>query len=41
MEKVHHILDELILGGMVLETNIKEAYTHIKAMEKLENDGAK
>lgn len=36
MEKVHHILDELILGGMVLETSSKEVNKHIKEMEKLE-----
>lgn len=34
--KVHFILNELVMGGMVLETNITEIYTRIDEQSKLE-----
>lgn len=35
VDKVHHILDEIVMGGMVLETNMQEIITHVDAQEKL------
>ncbi len=34
--KVHHILNELVMGGMVLETNMSEITTRIDEQNKLE-----
>lgn len=34
--KVHHILNELVMGGMVLETNMNEILLRIQEQEKLE-----
>jgi AP-3 complex subunit sigma len=34
-DKVHYILDEVIMGGMVLETNINEILESIIASEAL------
>ena len=34
--QVHHILNEIVMGGMVLETNMTEILTHIEAQNKLE-----
>eukprot|EP00051_Salpingoeca_urceolata_P033557 m.21238 g.21238 ORF g.21238 m.21238 type:complete len:177 (-) comp6363_c0_seq1:111-641(-) len=31
VDKVHHILDEVVMGGMVLETNMSEILTHVEA----------
>ncbi|KXJ13609.1 AP-3 complex subunit sigma-1 [Exaiptasia diaphana] len=36
MDKVHNILAEIVMGGMVLETNMSEILTHIDAQSKLE-----
>ncbi|XP_031556725.1 AP-3 complex subunit sigma-1-like [Actinia tenebrosa] len=36
MDKVHNILSEIVMGGMVLETNMSEILTHIEAQNKLE-----
>ncbi len=35
-EKVNHVLDEIIMGGLVLETNTSEVIAAIDAMQKLE-----
>jgi hypothetical protein len=32
---VHHILDEIVMGGMVLETSMVEIITHIEGQEKV------
>lgn len=34
--QVHHILNELVMGGMVLETNMNEILLRIQEQEKLE-----
>ena len=34
IDKVHHILDEMVMGGMVLETSRAEILTHIEQQEK-------
>lgn len=34
--QVHFILDEIVMGGMVLETNIAEILTAVGDMQKLE-----
>ena len=34
LSQVHHILDEIVMGGMVLETSMPEVLTHIEAQEK-------
>lgn len=34
-DKVHYILDEIIMGGMVLETNISNIMNAIHELEKL------
>ena len=36
MDKVHYILAELVMGGMVLETNMTEIITRIEEQAKLE-----
>ncbi|VDP46821.1 unnamed protein product [Echinostoma caproni] len=36
VDKVHHILNELVLGGMVLETHINEITTRYEEQAKLE-----
>jgi AP-3 complex subunit sigma len=35
-DKVHYIVDEIIMGGMVLETNIGDILESIIEMNKLE-----
>lgn len=35
-DKVHYILDEIIMGGMVLETNLQEVIRTLEAMSKQE-----
>merc|ERR1719326_2778086 len=35
VDKVHHILDEMVMGGMVLETNMHEVLTHVEEQAKL------
>lgn len=35
-DKVHYIIDEIVMGGMVLETNIGEILEAIQEMNKLE-----
>lgn len=35
-DMVHHILDEVVMGGMVLETSGKEIMDAVTAMERLE-----
>ena len=34
--QVHHILNEIVMGGMVLETNTAEIITRIEEQSKLE-----
>lgn len=36
VDKVHHILNELVMGGMVLETNMNEILARIEEQNKLE-----
>ncbi|EEC03829.1 Ap-3 complex subunit sigma, putative [Ixodes scapularis] len=36
MDKVHYILNELVMGGMVLETNMTEIITRIEDQSKIE-----
>lgn len=36
VDKVHYILNELVMGGMVLETNMNEILTRIEDQNKLE-----
>lgn len=40
MDKVHFILNELVMGGMVLETNMTEILTRIEEQNKLEREEA-
>lgn len=40
MDKVHYILAELVMGGMVLETNMTEIITRIEEQAKLEKQEA-
>ena len=40
VDKVHNILQETCMGGMVLETNMSEILTHIEAQNKLEKSEA-
>jgi AP-3 complex subunit sigma len=37
-DRVHYILDEIIMGGMVLETNAAEIMDAVGAMDKLEHE---
>ena len=39
-EKVHYVLDEVIMGGMVLETNITTILRGVREMDKLEQTNA-
>ncbi|XP_045214000.1 AP-3 complex subunit sigma-1-like isoform X1 [Mercenaria mercenaria] len=41
VDKVHHILAELVMGGMVLETNMTEIITRIEEQNKLEKSEKK
>ena len=36
VDKVHYILNELVMGGMVLETNMGEIITRIEEQSKIE-----
>ena len=38
MDKVLYILDELVMGGMVLETNMTEILTRIEEQNKLDKE---
>ncbi|VFV42464.1 Hypothetical predicted protein, partial [Lynx pardinus] len=40
VDKVHNILAETVMGGMVLETNMNEIVTQIDASNKLEKSEA-
>ncbi|XP_033105821.1 AP-3 complex subunit sigma-1-like isoform X1 [Anneissia japonica] len=40
IDKVHYILSELVMGGMVLETNMTEILTRIDEQSKLEKQEA-
>ena len=40
-DKVHYVLDEICMGGMVLETNIQHILTSINEMNKLEQQSLK
>ena len=40
VDKVHNILQEVCMGGMVLETNMTEILTHVEAQNKLEKSEA-
>lgn len=37
VDKVHHILNELVMGGMVLETNMNDILSHVEEQSKLES----
>merc|ERR1712137_1014061 len=39
-DKVHYILNELVMGGMVLETNMSEILSRIEDQNKLEKSEA-
>eukprot|EP00741_Cyanophora_paradoxa_P019538 tig00021127_g18860.t1 len=39
-EKVHFVLDEIIMGGMVLETNVAEVLQAVDSMNKLDSAGS-
>lgn len=41
VDKVHFILNELVMGGMVLETNMNEILTRIEDQNKLEKQEVK
>ncbi|BFZ25816.1 hypothetical protein BsWGS_28854 [Bradybaena similaris] len=41
VDKVHYILSELVMGGMVLETNMTEIITRIEEQNKLEKQEAR
>uniref|UniRef100_A0A8B9BM99 Adaptor related protein complex 3 subunit sigma 2 n=1 Tax=Anser brachyrhynchus TaxID=132585 RepID=A0A8B9BM99_9AVES len=36
MDKVHYVLQEVVIGGMVLETNMNEIVAQVEAQSKLE-----
>jgi len=36
VDKAHHILNEIIMGGMVLETNLVEILERVEEQSKLE-----
>ena len=38
MDKVHYILNELVMGRMVLETNMTEIMTRVEEQNKLEKE---
>uniref|UniRef100_A0A914I8T3 AP complex mu/sigma subunit domain-containing protein n=1 Tax=Globodera rostochiensis TaxID=31243 RepID=A0A914I8T3_GLORO len=40
VEKVHHILNELVMGGMVLETNMNEILLRVQEQDKIERQEA-
>lgn len=40
VDKVHHILDEIVMGGMVLETNMSEILLRVQEQDKLEKQEA-
>ncbi|XP_078476043.1 AP-3 complex subunit sigma-1 isoform X1 [Lampetra planeri] len=40
VDKVHYILNEMVMGGMVLETNMNEIVNQIEAQNKLEKSEA-
>nr|CAB3222297.1 AP-3 complex subunit sigma-2-like [Phallusia mammillata] len=40
VDKVHHILSEIVMGGMVLETNMNEIVTKFLEQDKLEKSEA-
>jgi len=37
-DRVHYILDEIVMGGMVLETNIHSILTAVKDQQKIHDD---
>ena len=40
-KQVHHVLDEIVMGGMVLETNIQSILMSVSEMNKLEQASVK
>ena len=36
-DKIHYALDEIVMGGMVLETNINEVLTAVNEMNRLDS----
>lgn len=40
-DKVQYVLDEVVMGGMVLETNINEILLAVNEMNKLDTQSAK
>ena len=37
MDLAHHVLDEIVMGGMVLETNLTDICEAIQAQNNLQN----
>eukprot|EP01086_Lenisia_limosa_P004262 TRINITY_DN19365_c0_g1_i1.p1 TRINITY_DN19365_c0_g1~~TRINITY_DN19365_c0_g1_i1.p1 ORF type:complete len:150 (-),score=18.28 TRINITY_DN19365_c0_g1_i1:77-526(-) len=35
-DKIHYIVDELVMGGLVVNTSVQDVVTHIQAQNKLE-----
>ncbi|RHY15540.1 hypothetical protein DYB37_012877 [Aphanomyces astaci] len=40
-DKVHYVLDEIVMGGMVLESNINEILTAVNEMNRLDSNSTK
>jgi len=40
VDKVHHIIDEIVIGGMVLETNMSEILLRVEEQDKIEKQEA-
>ena len=40
-DKVHHVLDEIVMGGMVLETNIQSILMSVAEMSKMDSASQK
>ncbi|CAD5113479.1 DgyrCDS2644 [Dimorphilus gyrociliatus] len=40
VDKVHYILSEMVMGGMVLETNMTEILTRVNEQDKIEKEEA-
>jgi AP-3 complex subunit sigma len=40
LDKVHYVLDEIVMGGMVLETNLPDILESIAAQSKTEKSDA-
>lgn len=38
VDKVHYVLDEIVMGGMVLETNIQSILQAVKDQDRMDKD---